>query len=297
MDQWSEHFAPQLAALDTLAEHDGHMTRAAEALGIPQSSMSRRIRALEKSLGIPLLIQDGRLVRLTPAAAELARQLRGPLRQVDSTIEAIASDADPERGIVRFGFPLTMGSGPVPDLLAEFRRRHQGIRVVLKQAHGAELASDLVAGRLDLAITIPAPDRLPHRLIGTQRIFAVLPETCALASRSAIAIEELAGETFIANPVTYNLRILTESWCNTAGFTPRISMEVTEFATIRELICRGLGIGLLPHDEHTPQGAVEVPLSGAAYERPIALSWGAAVEAPATRRLSSFVIERWTEPT
>ena len=39
--------APQLRALEELDSQGGHMTRAADSLGIPQSSMSRRIHALE----------------------------------------------------------------------------------------------------------------------------------------------------------------------------------------------------------------------------------------------------------
>jgi len=72
MDDWSAILAPQLRALTELAAHDGHMTQAAAALGIPQSSMSRRIHALEATLRTPLLVRNGRTVRLTPAAIALA---------------------------------------------------------------------------------------------------------------------------------------------------------------------------------------------------------------------------------
>ncbi|WP_017934661.1 LysR family transcriptional regulator [Nocardioides sp. Iso805N] len=289
MDRWSPKLAPHVAALVALAENECHMTRAASALGIPQSSMSRRIHALEEELGLPLLIHDGRIVRLTPAAQQFARQAREPLRDLERLVGAITGAADPDTGTVRFGFPLTMGSGLVPDLLVEFRRRFPGIRVALKQAHGAQLAADLLAGSLDLALTIPAPDRLQHTVVGTQEIHVLLPEDHRFAEEDEIRLEDLRDETFIANPASYNLRQLTESWCRKAGFRPDVALEVTEFATIRELISRGLGIALLPHDERTPPGIVERPLVGEGHHRDIALVWGAAVEAPATRRLSTFL--------
>lgn len=289
MDGWSGRLAPQLAALVALAENECHMTRAASALGVPQSSMSRRIHALEKELGLPLLIPDGRLVRLTPAAQQFARQAREPLRELELLASAITGEADPDHGTVSFGFPLTMGSGLVPDLLVEFRRRYPGIRVALKQAHGAQLAADLLAGSLDLALTIPAPERLQHTVVGTQQIYVLLPHDHRLADEAALRLEDLRDETFIANPASYNLRQLTEAWCREAGFKPDIAIEVTEFATIRELISRGLGIALLPRDERTPAGCVERELVGDSYRRDVALAWGAAVEAPATRRLSTFL--------
>ena len=294
MDQWSRRLAPQVAALVALAENECHMTRAASALGIPQSSMSRRIHALEQELGLPLLIHDGRVVRLTPAAQHFARQAREPLRDLERLVGAITGAADPDGGTVRFGFPLTMGSGLVPDLLVEFRRRYPGIRVALKQAHGAQLTADLLAGNLDLALTIPAPERLQHTVVGTQQIHVLLPEDHRYADEDTIRLEDLREETFIANPASYNLRQLTESWCRRAGFKPDVALEVTEFATIRELISRGLGIALLPHDERTPPGIVERRLAGDGHHRDIALVWGAAVEAPATRRLSVFLREELT---
>lgn len=294
MHQWSERLAPHLAALVALAEYDGHMTRAAEALGVPQSSMSRRVHALEQALRVPLLIHDGRIVRLTPAAQDLARAALDPLRQLDLAVGVITGEADPDHGTVSLGSPLTMGSVLIADLLAAFRRRHPGIRVALKQAHGAELSTDLLAGRLDLAIAIPPPQRLRHQIIGTQQIYAVLPVEHRFADRTSVQIHDLKDEVFIANPASYNLRQLTEAWCQEAGFVPTITLEVTEFTTVRALISRGLGIGLLPRDEQLPEGAVERPLAGNRYQRDIALAWGATVETPVTRQLSTFLLNEFT---
>lgn len=290
MNQWTNRLAPQLRALVELAVHDGHMTQAAAALGVPQSSMSRRIHALQEELHVPLLIHDGRVVRLTTAAQRLARQVREPLRELDQAIDDVTGEADPDQGTVRFGFPLTMGSGRVPDLLAAFRRQYPGIKVLLKQAHGSALSADLLAGDLDLAVVIPAPERLRHVRVGTQQIRAVVPDDHPLAALKHVRLADLKNETVIANPPSYNLRQLTEAWCQEAGFTPDIAFEVTEFATIRELVNRGLGIALLPHDERLPPGLTELPLLGSRYHRDITLAWGATTEAPPTRRLSSFLL-------
>lgn len=285
--------APQLRALDELAAHGGHMTRAADSLGIPQSSMSRRIHALERTLGLQLLIQDGRTVRLTPAAVRLAERTRDPLHALEATIESIAGEADAEHGMVRFGFPLTMGTGRLPSVIADFHRRAPGIRLQIKQAHGSELNADLKTGALDVAVMIPASADVRHTLIGTQPIHAVLPATHRLASRRRLRLSELRDESFIANPVSYNLRQLTETWCSTAGFTPSVTLEITEFATIHELIGRGLGIALLPHDERHAPNTVEIALTPTGYQRDIALAWSPTAVTPASRRLLGFIREHF----
>lgn len=290
MDEWVPRLAPQLRALVELVAQDGHMTQAASVLGVPQSSMSRRVHALEGELGVPLIVRSGRTVTLTPAARDLVAQVRGPLHELELAVGAVAGTADPEHGTIRFGFPLTMGSGKVPDLLTAFHRKHPGIRLHLKQAHGSALMAELRSGDLDLAITIPPPSNLRHVIIDTQPICAALPKGHDLATRASLRLDELQGETFIANPLSYNLRALTEAWCRQSGFSPAVSIEITEFATIRELIGRGLGIALLPHNNQPMPGMVEVPLSGDGdYSRDVALVWSPVPPTPASEQLSGYL--------
>ena len=288
--------APQLRALVELGAQDGHMTEAAAALSVPQSSMSRRIHALENDLGVRLLVRTGRTVTLTPAARALIARLQGPLHELELAVGEATGTMDADHGTVRFGFPLTMGAGQVPDLLAEFRRRHPGIRLHLTQAHGSALTAALRSGDLDLALTIPPPDDLPHIVLGTQLIVAALPRDHLLAGRAQLRLDELREETFIANPPSFHLRQQTEHWCRESGFVPSIPLEITEFATIRELVGRGLGIALLPSRHEPDASVVEVPLTGTAhdgrvmhYRRDIALVRSPLPVSPATERLSDLI--------
>jgi DNA-binding transcriptional LysR family regulator len=269
MDEWMGRLAPELRALLETDEQDGFVTAAAQSLRIPQSTLSRRIRALEDLWGFPLLVRTGRRAALTPRARELAAAVRGPLAALERAIAATAGEADPEGGRVRFGFPLTMGQGRAPELLAAFRRAHPGIRMELRQAHGTALFEDLRLGRLDLALTIPAPGpedgargTLEHRVMGRQRIVAVLPEAHPCAGRDVLRLEELADAQFIGTPRPFHLRRLTEAWCAAAGFTPQVDIEAAEFAAIRELVALGMGVALLPALPSPLPGTAEVPLAG-----------------------------------
>jgi DNA-binding transcriptional LysR family regulator len=281
-----------LRELVELADQDGHLTEAAAALGIPQSTMSRRIHGLEDHLGVPLIVPHGRAIGLTEAARELAAAVRMPLHEIGAALTDIAEAADPDHGTIRFGFPLTMGAGEVPDLLAAFAAEHPGIRLDLKQAHGAELVDDLLRGALDLALIIPPPPEVPHEVIGTQRIVAALPADHRLASCPELDLADLAKEQFIANPESYNLRVLTRSWCREAGFVPSVKAEVTEYSTIREFVSRGMGVAIIPADVRPIDGLAEVGLRGLAYVRDIALV--SAVKRPSrvVRRLREFIAER-----
>ncbi|GAA3707243.1 LysR family transcriptional regulator [Gordonia hankookensis] len=292
MDEWVTELSPQLRALVELAVHEGHVTGAAAALGIPQSSMSRRIHALEKALHVPLVVRDGRTLRLTPSAITLADSVRAPLREIEAALTQITDAADPDHGTVRFGFPLTMGSGPVPGLLVDFSRRHPDIHLQLKQAHGAELIDDLRHGRLDLAITIPPPADLPFRVLATQEICAILPEGHTLAGHPSVLLGELSDERFVANPPSYHLRQVTEEWCMAAGFVPDIGIEITQFSTIRDFVRRGLGVALLPRIAGRLRGIVEKPIADGEHTRQIALTSATRSQSPATQRLNAFIVAR-----
>lgn len=289
--EWTGELSPRLRALTALESHGGSMTAAAAALGVSQSSMSRRLHALEAQMGVPLLIKDGRKVRLTPAALSLVADIRAPLAALEHAVERAVDAGDGSTGSVRFGFPLTMGSGEVPELLAAFHHRNPGIRLELKQAHGAQLVADLRSGELDLAITIPLAHEVEHAMVGSQEIVVAVPENHWSARRSSVALAELSGEDFIANPETYHLRRATQEWCAAAGYTPRVAIEITEFATAREFVERGLGIALLPRAGRPIAGVAEVPVAPETLRRDIGLAWASTIRTPAVERLSRFLRE------
>lgn len=79
-----------------------------------------------------------------------------------------------------------------------------------------------------------------------------------------------------------------------SGIRPNVAIEVTEFGTIRELIGRGLGVALLPHDDRAFPGIREIPLAGDGYHRAIALAWGTATRAAPTRRLNDFMLQHFS---
>jgi len=284
--------APALASLVALADHGGRMTEAARVTGVPQSSMSRRIHALARELGVPLVVPDGRGLRLTPDAERIANDLRPLLRGAEGVLVDAVAQSDPDSGTLRFGFPLTMGAGKVPGLLADFVRKYPRVRLQLRQAHGRALVEDLHRGVLDLAITIPPPDDLPHTVLARQPILAALASGHPLAARPWIDLADLEGERFIANPSSYDLRRRTEEWCATAGFEPSIAIEVTEFGTARDFVSRDLGVALLPLPARRFPGVVDVPLRGDGYARTVALATTMPSLSPIARRFRDFVVER-----
>ena len=283
----AEQLFPLLAAFDALAK-EGTVTGAAAAMAAPQSSLSRRLRTVEEVLGVPLLQRVGRGIELTPQGREFHVRTRGLLRSLDETIGEVSRDADPEEGLVRFGFPLSLSPLSVPGALAAFHARHPRIRLNVVQGYGEELVRQLRGGQLDLAIVIPAPEDVPTTILGHQAIECYVAKTHPLAMRESVSLHELKDESFIANPRSFHLRSMIDAWCGDAGFVPNVPFEITEFDTIRALTAQGLGVALLPPPESEISGLARIPLRDKCT-RTVGLS--AAINEPTVpvRRLHHFL--------
>lgn len=263
MDEYSpeESVAPLLTAFDAVAR-EGHVTRASDTLGVPQSSVSRRIRALERALGVALIHKSGRGVALTASGRAFFERTHDVVRALENAVSAVRDDADPEAGTVRVGLPLTAGAEWIATLLKDFHKTAPRVRMHLFQAHG-ELLDDMIGdGRLDIAVMIPPPHGREVRILGTQRLMLHVPSSHSLADRQVVAFGELADEHFIASPTSFHLRSLLDAWCSEAGFVPLVPFEINEIDTIRNLVGSGLGIAVLPASEATTPGIVEIPLLG-----------------------------------
>ncbi|GAB3583858.1 LysR family transcriptional regulator [Amycolatopsis endophytica] len=268
--------APHLALLAALGE-TRNITRAAERLGVPQPTVSRRLAALSGAAGAPLTRPDGRGVRLTRAGEILAATAVRALGVVETgarqTREEIAADS----GHVVLGFLHLLGRWLVPSLLRDFRTDHPGVRFSLVQGSRQHVLDRLAEGELDLALVAPLPDdpALDRFALSEQELLLSVPEAHPLARRHRIRVAELADEPFVTLEHGYGLRQIIDELCAAAGFAPKIAFESQESDTARGLVAAGLGVALLPRfGPAPPAGVVEVPLSPR-VSRTIGLTWRA----------------------
>ncbi len=123
---------PHLPVLVALGEVE-HVTVAAAMLGMPQPTVSRIVRRLEKQLGTPLLEPDGRGVRLTDAGRTLVPYAQRALEAVVDGLDAVRSQDRRTRATVRIAFQTSLGEHLVPELIRIVRTEDPAIRFVLSQ--------------------------------------------------------------------------------------------------------------------------------------------------------------------
>jgi DNA-binding transcriptional LysR family regulator len=249
----------------------GTVTAAAEALNFSPSAVSHQLRSLARDLGVPLLEQDGRGIRLTGSARILLKhaddlyarweEIRGDLAE---------TDPDHIRSLRLCGFS-TAASALLPYVTAEVRATHPHCTVRIIEADPEECFDLLLADQADLAVVVatasipPSVDpRFDQEPLLDDPLDLLVPADHALAGRTSVLLREAADEPWIMDRPGRPHHGLVLTACAAAGFTPAIAHEATEWETGAALVGAGLGVALIPRLARLPAGfrIVRVPLRG-----------------------------------
>src|SRR4051794_26001851 len=123
----------QLRYFVVVAE-EGHVTRAADRLGIGQPPLSQQIKALEIQLGHKLFRRKPRGVELTACGQILFSEARDILARLEQAERVVRSVGRGERGQLRIGMAPTAPLHPfVPGAIRSFRLTYPEVTVSLDE--------------------------------------------------------------------------------------------------------------------------------------------------------------------
>jgi len=225
-----------------------HMGRAAEALGVSIPSIQRTVRALELELGIPLVVRDGRRLRLLPAGQVLAEHATQILRSRTDAVRAALAASSGTRQTLRLGHTSSLGFVVVPRYVEKLLRRAPRTHVQLHQGSTKELIAALLAGELDAALVSGTPDEPELHVVPLfhEPILLALPIDDPLAQSARIDIAAFRDRNFITLGENSINQAAVIRLCGRAGFRPRIALEADDFCTIEGAVAAGLGVALVP---------------------------------------------------
>ena len=148
---------------------EGSLTAAADKLGLPKSTVSRRLSRLEEQLGERLLLRTTRRLNIT----EFGAALLDHARQLESEVEAVAALAESRQarpsGRLRVSMPSDFANLLLTDMLAAFAALHPGVTLELDLS---PRRVDLLGENFDLAIRL---GDLPDDALLAARRLAVFP--------------------------------------------------------------------------------------------------------------------------
>jgi LysR family transcriptional regulator, nitrogen assimilation regulatory protein len=149
----------------------GSLSKAAAALDMPQSIVSRHIAQLEQQCAERLFRRTGRGVVLTEFGEQMLPRVTRLAEQADALADDIRSARGQPAGEVLLGLLPSAVNRFAEPLYAAVRAELPGVRLHLAEAASAQLEEHLREGRLDMAMVL----REDQASIGDERVLARVP--------------------------------------------------------------------------------------------------------------------------
>ncbi len=260
----------RLHVLRMVAEQ-GTVTGAAEALHYTPSAVSQQLRSLSRELGVLLVVQEGRRIRLTAGARMLlarADDLFATWEEIRGELAEYEGDAAATLRLCGFS---TAAAALLPHVVARVRAKRPHCVVQITEAEPDECFELLLADDADLAVVVatesipPTLDpRFDQRPLLDDPLDLLVPESHWLAKQPSALLSETIDEEWITDRPGRSYHQLLQTACAAAGFTPSVAHFSTEWDTGAALVAAGLGICLAPRLARLPSShpIVRVPLRG-----------------------------------
>lgn len=222
-------------------------SRAALALNVAQSTLSRQIALLESHVGQRLLVRTGRGAVPTSAGAALLPHARTMLHVARIAGEELRDlDASPS-GRVTLGLPSVVALRIGIPLVQQFRQRFP--RAILSMSEGVspQLGEWAIEGRLDLALVhnpLPAA-QLAYVPIASEKMVLVAPATAPKLPRQ-IDLVSLGRYPMVVTSALNAVRDRLESVLKPRGITLQVVAEAGYVHTVFGLVASGAGYTILP---------------------------------------------------
>jgi len=234
---------------------EGHVTRAAEKLGMQQPALSLQIKAIERELDVQLFRRTPRGVELTSAGQALLAEAKALLAHHDRAVETTRRAARGAQGRLCVGMTPTAPFHPlVPRAIRAYRENFPLVSLTLEEGLSNELIERFAKDQMDAAFFVRASSTHVETLVVStlleEPMIAALPSLHPMAQNhrsSIIHIKDLAGDSFILiGPPGSSIHDETVAACRAAGFSPRVGQQAPRITSTLGLVAVGTGIALVP---------------------------------------------------
>lgn len=245
---------------------DNNITKAAELLYVTQPSVSTAIHSLEKELGYPLFIRNGKRLILTQNGEYVLDRVTSFLESADS-LKAELLALQQKGHTIRLGLPLHVGAFMMPIIFGEFSSKYPNIHIELVEAGGLECIDLLEAHKLDLAISVHGnytfADLHDVELFKTRYCFCVNKQH-PLAQRSMVSMEDLRDEPLVMMPKTFYINTYFMNLFAEKDIKPNIVFYTKQLHTVKNMIANNIASAFLMRESVLyDENIVGIPLKEA----------------------------------
>jgi DNA-binding transcriptional LysR family regulator len=272
---------------------EGSITRGASRMHLSLPSASARVRALERTAGITLLIRGRRGVRPTPAGTALARHARDVLDRTARLESAVASYVrTPTTDLTLLAGSSAM-HGLVPKALVALLRAHPDVDVTVSESRTPRTVRRLADGEADLGVVLENEARdcgLRMEPLGDDSLVVLGQAGGILTGRTAMTYSEVAEHPLVGLDPGSALRRWIEKRLGPHAPAVRYRTTVADLGLVVALAAAGAGLAVVPRRAVDPGQPLDVcRLQDAWARRDQLLAWGATSRHPATDALADHL--------
>lgn len=238
----------QLRYVIAAADH-GSFYRAARALDIEQSTLSRSILKLEGSIGMPIFERSRSGVTMTLAGCAFIRGAKPMVASADKLVAMMRAAGQGRAGGLRLGHNSSVSAGNLRATMMNWREAHPDVEVEGVEADRSVLLAGLDTGEIDIAILMGSVSHDGFRCepLWSERMLVALPASHPLAERDIVHWTDLRGERFllpIADPGP-EIRDMLLGRLSMFGTKPDIRMHQSSRETILSILGGGAGVSIV----------------------------------------------------
>tara|TARA_A100001391_G_scaffold198267_1_gene179626 strand:- start:951 stop:1865 length:915 start_codon:yes stop_codon:yes gene_type:complete len=290
----------QLRYAIAAADH-GSLYRAARALEVEQSTLSRNILKLERVVGVKIFERSRAGVTMTIAGAQFIRNARPMIDSADKLVATMRAASQGRAGGLMVGHNSAISAGKLRSTILCWRGAHPDVDLDGVEAARGTLLAGLDKGEIDIAILVGemARNDIRRESFWSERVLVALPASHRLAEREIIHWTDLRGERFLlpASDPGPEIRDMLLGRLAVSGMQPDIRMHQVSREGILSVLGGGLGLSVVCEGGtgarypdvvyrpvHGEQGPVMIAFSG---------YWRKDNGNPALRRFLAFVRDRY----
>jgi DNA-binding transcriptional LysR family regulator len=236
-----------LQAFIAIAELGG-FGRAAEALHITQTGLTRRLQNLEASLGVHLVERTTRTLALTPIGRDFLPQARRLVSELSAALTEIRESGKARRGEITIACVPTVGVQYLPRIIQRYSARHPGSRIRILDHASFRVAEAVLRREAEFGITLmgshdPVLVSVP---LMKDRFVLVCRGDHALAKKQRLAWRELQAYPLIYSGLESGNRQLLDAALGTRDLHLKALYEVQRSSTAVGLVAAGVGVAVVP---------------------------------------------------
>jgi len=222
------------------------ISRAARALSMPISTVSRRLSVLEAQLGVALLRRTTRRVSLTAPGREYFNECQEPLSVLQAAERVLSESQKQPEGLLRITVPVVLSHDSFLQFLSGFMHAHSRVRVDL---HITNTFLDLVAENVDVAVRfgdLPDSSVVARRLGQNVRYVVAAPEYLKRRERPTEPADLARHECVMLNAKNNETQWELVSGRRKARVRVSGPISSRDLHTVNTFVMRGHGIGVVP---------------------------------------------------